>query len=136
VVSRGFAWVCVDSRRRASILRGSCVRGRLGHALDDDFHGTSGWLSHFRSELARLDADAVNQAMRRHVVAGPLHIAIVAPDAYAVKQALLAPTAPPRTYSSAKPEALLAEDRLVEAFDLGLDEESVRIVPAAELFSR
>jgi zinc protease len=110
---------------------------KLGYAMDDRFFGIAeGHLARFRQMMDELSLDDVNAAIKRHLQYDNLKIAVVTGDA-AHLRALLASDAPtPITYATPKPDAILAEDRIIAAWPVSLPADRVRIVPVAEAFER
>jgi len=109
---------------------------RLGYALDARWHGTGDFTTDMREHLRGLDADAVNDAVRRHLSARDLDIVMIAPDAAALRHALLSDAPTTLTYDAPKPPELLAEDRVIGERRLALEEGNVRITPVVEVFAR
>ena len=108
---------------------------RLGYALDDRFYGIQGsHLEKFRTMMGEITREEVNAAIRKHWQYGAMQIAVVTRDAAAFKEALVANAASPITYSSPKPESVLAEDKEIAAFPLPIKAEHVTIVPVTEMF--
>lgn len=110
---------------------------RLGYALDDVFYGIEGsHLENFRRMMDELTLEDVNAAIKRHWQFGDLQVAIVTQNAAAFADALVNDTPSPITYSSPKPDAILAEDKLIATFPLRAQRENIRIVPINEVFTR
>jgi zinc protease len=107
---------------------------RLGYALDDHFYGTSNYLENLRKQLAGLDAERVNGAIRRHLVPGPVKIAIVAPNAQQLLETIVAGVETPKSYEVEKPQAVLEMDARAAKFPLGVEQDQIRIIPADEAF--
>jgi zinc protease len=107
---------------------------RLGYALDDDFYGTSRYLEGLRGGMASLDAAKVNAALRRHLVPGPVHIAIVAPNAQAIVEAINAGVESPKAYTVAKPEEVLALDREAQKWPLAVAPGAITVIRAEDAF--
>jgi hypothetical protein len=85
-----------------------------------------------------MTAAEVNAAVRRHLTAEGLHIAVVADEdgAPAFVEALAANAPSPITYETAtKPEVLLA-DAEIAVTPLPISRERCRIVPADQIFER
>jgi zinc protease len=60
----------------------------------------------------------VNSAIRRHLRADRLQLVAVSANAEALNQQLIGPGPTPIQYNSAKPPEILAEDKIVEKFDI------------------
>jgi zinc protease len=111
---------------------------RLGHALDEHFYGVKNYLDTYRSDLAKMTAAEVNAALKRHLIASPLKIAIVAPDAAALKKQLIEEEKSEKTYDfgGKVDEAILKMDQSVSVFPLNLEEPDVTTVKVEDLFAR
>ncbi len=108
---------------------------RLGYALDARFYGGGAAdIDALRAQLAALTRERVNDALRRHVLPGRLQVAMIAPGAQALADKLVSGEASPISYNTEKPPELLAEDKLIETFALGLTREQVNVLPLASLF--
>ncbi|HEV8700301.1 MAG TPA: pitrilysin family protein [Candidatus Polarisedimenticolia bacterium] len=110
---------------------------RLGYRMDSDFYGFPSFIDRIQDELPRLKVEDVNAAVKRHLQGRNLAVAIVTPDAAAVKETLLSGRPTPITYQTpTTSETLLAEDKEIEAFPLPINRERVGIVKAQDLFER
>ena len=109
-------------------------RAELGYNIDSMVYGIPDYRAYLRTALAKLTRADVNRAIRRYLRADRLQIVAVAKDAQALKEEMLSPTASPMKYNSPKPEDLLAEDKVVASWNLGLRPEDVKIVPVSTVF--
>ncbi|HUG55396.1 MAG TPA: pitrilysin family protein [Vicinamibacteria bacterium] len=107
---------------------------QLGYALDAEWYGIGEFTSYMRERLARLTRDDVNQAVRRHLSSTDLAVVMVARDAEALRQALVADAFSPITYDAEKPAELLAEDKVIGARKLAVRPEAVQITKVDEVF--
>ena len=108
---------------------------RLGYALDDKFYGVKGsHLELFRSMMDKLTLAEVNAAIKKHLQYGNMTIAIVTRDAASFKDALVNDTPSPISYKTPKPAEVLAKDKEIAVFPIGVKPDDVRIVPVSELF--
>lgn len=108
---------------------------QLGYALDDRFYGLSQpFLEHVRSRLSTLTVDDVNRAIRKHLSAQNLKIAIVTQDAQSLKEALVENKPSPIQYDSPKPDAITQEDQIIMKFPFTVKDEDVTILPASKVF--
>lgn len=108
----------------------------LGYALDSNWYGIGEYTAYMRERLARLTREEVNQAIRKHLSAHNLSVAIVAKDAQALRDALVADSFSPIHYEGEKPAALRAEDKVIGRLLLGIRPEAVTITPVDEVFAR
>jgi zinc protease len=111
---------------------------RLGYAIDDRFYGLEkGWLETLQERLPSLTLEEVNAAVRRHVDPARLSIAVATHGAAELATEIRAGTPSPITYAVPKPKEVLAADKEIERFPLGVrGPEDVRIVKVEELFER
>ena len=86
--------------------------------------------------MDELTLEQVNAAIKRHLQPDDLKIAIVTGQAEKLRCDPREDAPSPITYPSPKPDAVLAEDRAIAAFPLGISAERVAIVPVAEAFER
>jgi len=109
---------------------------RLGYAVDDRFYGIQGegHLARFRERMKALTVQDVNAALKRHLQAKDLTIAIVTGEADTIKTALTSGVATPITYASPKPDAVTKEDPEIAGYPLSLDAGNVRIVAVEKMF--
>ena len=109
---------------------------RLGFALDDRaYDAPDPFLEGLRTAWDAMDVADVNAALRAHVNPSRLQIALVAPDAAALKDALVSGAPSPLAHRADPGPEVRAEDRRVEGYELGLEADDVRIVPVASLFT-
>ena len=111
---------------------------RLGFAMDDRWHAMPA-LAHldgFRTVVPTLTLEEVNAAIARHLRPQSMTIALICQDAGALAAAIAAETPSPITYATPKPPDVLAEDRVIETYRLGIARDAIRIVPVEEMFVR
>ena len=106
----------------------------LGYAIDSKVYGIPEYAAYVKSEIAKLTRDGVNQAIRKHLRTDNLDIVVVAQNCEALKQKLAASTPSPITYNSPKPEAIMAEDKIVQDWPLAIKPDAIKIVPADQIF--
>jgi zinc protease len=110
---------------------------RLGYRLDSEYYGTKFTIDRVQEELPRLKVEDVNAAIKRHLQAKNLAVAIVAPDAAALADLLVSGKPTRITYQTpTTSEDLLREDREIESFPLRIHKERLRVVPAGRMFER
>jgi len=108
----------------------------LGYAVDSAWYGIADFPAYVRAELARLTVEDVNRAIRTHLSTEDIKFVFVTPDGADLRRRLLDNEPSPMSYNSQKPEALLAEDKVIEVLPLRFTAESVAIKPADGVFSR
>ncbi|MFN7945073.1 MAG: pitrilysin family protein [Blastocatellia bacterium] len=107
---------------------------RLGYALDSRYYNIPEFGAYLRDSLARLTVDDVNRAIREHLKTDAMRVVIVTKDAAALRDAIISNRPSPITYLSPKPKEVTDEDKLIEAYQIKVRPEDVRIVPVAEVF--
>ncbi len=107
---------------------------RLGYHMDSVAYGAGYFIDEIQRRLPELTVDDVNAAIRRHLQADDLAVAVVTRDAAAFRDRLLANEPSPPTYNAAVTDAIRAEDALIEAFDIAVNPERVQVVPVEEMF--
>ncbi|MBA4181270.1 MAG: insulinase family protein [Anaerolinea sp.] len=108
---------------------------QLGYALDARWHGLGEFTGWMREELGRLTAERVNSAIREHLSGYNLFVTMIAKDAAGLRGELLSTKPATITYDGSKPPELLAEDQLIGALDLALDDSRVRVTPVEDVFA-
>lgn len=111
---------------------------RLGYALDDAVLGVPapGNLAMFRKVVPTLTLAEVNAAVRKYIRPAELRFAIVSERGEALADELAAGTPSPMTYATPKPQSVLDEDKVIEAYPLGLTRANIRVVPVDQMFER
>ena len=107
---------------------------RLGYALDSRYYNIPEFGAYLRDSLARLTVDDVNRAIREHLKTDAMRIVIVTKDAAALRDAIISNKPSPITYLSPKPKEVTDEDKVIEAYQIKVRPEDVRLVPVAEVF--
>ncbi len=106
----------------------------LGYAIDSMYYGIPDYNRYIKSKLATLTREEVNRAIKRNLRTDRIQMVAVARNAAELKEKLTSGEPSPITYNSPKPEEILAEDKVVEKWNLGLRPEDVRIVPLEDVF--
>jgi zinc protease len=107
---------------------------RLGYALDSRYYGIGDFGAYLREQLARLTADDVNRALRRHLKSDSLRIVIVTKNAEALREAIVNNKPSPITYNAPKPKEILDEDKVIENYRIDVRPDAVTIVPIEQVF--
>ena len=120
--------------KKYSLHFAETTSARLGYAVDDRFYGIDGegHLARFRKMMDELTLDDVNAAIKRHLQTANLKIAIVTGDAPGLAAVLTGGAPTPITYDNPKPPEIIAEDREIAAFPLGIAVDRMTIVPVEE----
>jgi zinc protease len=125
--SRGFLSKYVNVLTRTK-------RAELGYAIDSDFYGTPQYNDYLKTELAKLTLADVNRVVRQYIHPDHVVIAVITKNGVEFKKQLLSPDPSPMKYNSPKPASIMAEDKSVEKYPLGLKPEDITVRPVAEVF--
>jgi zinc protease len=141
VVDKGLTAEEFESARRFvsnySRLWVQSLSRRLGYQMDSEYYGTAFFIDRVQEELRRLKVEDVNAALKRHLNARNLKVAIVTDGAEGLRDLLLSGKPTPIAYQvPTTRDDLLKEDKEIEAYPLPLNKERVRIVRAQDLFER
>jgi len=108
---------------------------RLGAMMDARFYGMPPLADRMQEALPGLTVEEVNAVVKMYLDPSRLRVAIVAEGARGLVQQMLSSGPTPITYQTPTTDALLlAEDREIEVFPLGINQEQVRIYPAETMF--
>jgi zinc protease len=117
---------------------------KLGYAMDDHaIGGDRAFLENLRGDIAKLTTADVNRVWSKMRTLMPqLEIVMVGPKAAELKKAIVTNAPSPMHYQKdaqgnvpKKPDALLAADKQIEKFSLGVSGDAdVEIIPVAKMF--
>lgn len=107
---------------------------QLGYAIDSVYYGIPDYVKYIRGALAKMKREDVNRAVRSHLHANQVQIVAVTNHAEDLKNKLVSGEPSPITYNSPKPPEILAEDKVVEKWNLNLRPEDVTIIPVDKIF--
>ena len=108
---------------------------QLGYALDSRWYGIGEFTAYMREQLAALTLERVNDAIRTHLSADDISVVAIGADADGLREELLSDAFTAIAYDAAKPEELLAEDRIIGAMNLGIRPDAIRITPVQQVFA-
>ncbi len=109
-------------------------RAELAYAIDSLYYGIPNYNSYIKDALAKLTRDQVNAAIRKHIRSDRMVMVAVTDHAADLKRQIVGTGPSTIEYNSPKPAAILAEDKIVGAYDIGLRPEDVEIVPVEKIF--
>lgn len=107
---------------------------RLGYAVDSAFYGTGFFVDEIRDRLSAMTVQDVNAAIRRHLQADNLGIAVVTRAAEAFRDALLSGEPSDVTYNTEVVGDILNEDEEIKTYPLAINRDRVRVVPVEQMF--
>jgi zinc protease len=108
---------------------------RLGYLMDSRFYGTDDYIATLPAKLDQVTLEDVNAAIRRHLNARNLRIAVITRGADEFLQDLITNKPSPMTYEAEGiPADVVAEDGVVAVYKLTVNREASKIVDAEEMF--
>ncbi|MGH9944472.1 MAG: M16 family metallopeptidase [Pyrinomonadaceae bacterium] len=107
---------------------------QLGYALDSRYYNIGDFPVYMRAQLARLTLADVNNAIKKYLSTNRMRVVIVTKDADALRDAIVSNKPSPITYNSPKPQTILDEDKLIEAYPLDARPEHVRVTAVERVF--
>ncbi|MEK6405956.1 MAG: pitrilysin family protein [Acidobacteriota bacterium] len=109
---------------------------QLGYAIDSKYYGIPGFTDYVRDQLAKLKLEDANRAIKKHLQADNVKIAVVTKDADAFKQAAVDGKPSPISYTSLPPKEILDEDKIIESYKLNFNQKKVEVVPVDKVFQK
>ena len=107
---------------------------QLGYALDSRYYKLGNFNQHMRERLSKLTLEEVNAAVKKYLATNRMRIVVVTKDAEGLRDAILANKPSPMTYNSPKPQAILDEDKAIQAYPIDVRPAQVRITPVEQVF--
>jgi zinc protease len=142
VAERGMSRESVEETRRYlknyTVNYGSTLDRRLAYKMDDAFYGIPqpGFLASIKPGLDALAPEEVNAAIKRHLQAKNLWVAIITQDAEGMKKKLLEGGPTGINYAGRQPNEVLEEDKIIAAFPIPVTPESIKIININEVFEK
>jgi zinc protease len=110
---------------------------QLGYAIDSKYYGIPTFTDYVRDQLAKLTLEDVNRAIKKHLQADNVRIAVVTKDGESFKQAALEAKPSPISYTAMpSSKEILDEDKTIETYKLNFNPKKVEVVPVAQIFQR
>jgi zinc protease len=107
---------------------------QLGYALDSRYYGIPDFTTYMRDGLAKLTLEDVNAAIKRHLKSDVMRVVIVTKDAEGLRDAIISNKPSPITYNATKTKDITDEDKVIEAYRIGVKPEQVTIIPVERIF--
>jgi zinc protease len=107
---------------------------QLGYALDSRYYKIGDFNGYMRDQLSRLTLEDVNAAIKKYLATNRMRVVVVTKDAEGLRDAILANKPSPITYNSPKPQAIMDEDKVIEAYPIDVRAGQVRITPVEQVF--
>lgn len=106
----------------------------LGYALDSRYYDLPEFGEFMKSELAKLTVEKVNEAIKKHLKSNQMRVVLITKDAESLKEGIVGGKPSPITYNSPKPDAIIAEDKLIEKYPIPTKAEWVKVLSVSEVF--
>jgi zinc protease len=108
---------------------------RLGYLMDSQFYGMEDFLGTLPAKLDALTLDQVNRAIKHHLRADRLRVAVITKGADEFLSDVINNTPSPISYEAeGMAPAVLEEDKAVAVYQLNVNKAASRIVDVSELF--
>ncbi len=107
---------------------------QLGYAIDSRYYGIPEFTQYISESLKKLTVEQVNAVIKKHLQAENVKFAIITKDAEDLRERLIANTPSPISYDAAKPEDILAEDKIIQNWKLDFKPEKVKIKELEAIF--
>ena len=107
---------------------------QLGYALDSRYYGTPDFNTYMRDRLSKLTLADVNRAIRQYLSTDRMRVVVITKDADSLRDAIVKGTPSPIKYNSPKPDDILAEDKIIETYKIGVRPDQVVVVPVERVF--
>ncbi len=106
----------------------------LGYALDSQFYQTPQWTKYVKQGLAQLSLADVNAAIKKYLQEENIHFVFISKDGKDMKNRLVNEQESVMKYNSPKEKDVLAKDKMLQKYPLGISAKNVQIVPIDKVF--
>jgi len=108
---------------------------RLGYLMDSRYYGMDDFLGTLPAKLDALTLEQVNAAIKKHLRADNLCVAVVTKNAGAFLHDVAGNTPSPMTYDAEGiPQDVLDQDKTIAVYPLNVNATASKVVPVAEMF--
>ncbi|MBI3194979.1 MAG: insulinase family protein [Ignavibacteriae bacterium] len=121
-----------------SKLWAGTLNRRLGYQMDSEFYGTDYFIDRIDRELQSLSVEEVNAAVKKYLNNKNIKIAVVVDEGKGgeILNGMVANAISPIKYASSVSPNILEQDKLIEKFQLSINNERSKVVKASELFEK
>ncbi len=110
---------------------------RLGYDMDGKFYNRQSIVEELARRLPDMTRQQVNAAIRKHLQAKNLAIAVVTDDAARFRDQIVSGKPTPLVYDTqGTPPEILTEDKEIESWPLAINPQRLRVVAAKDLFEQ
>ncbi len=106
----------------------------LGYKMDSDFYDTEGFVDLVKNGLNQLTVEKVNSVIKKHLQTDDIKFVFITNDGADMKERLVNETTSSMTYNSVKPASLLAEDKVIQDYQLNLKAADVDVIDIVDVF--
>ena len=106
----------------------------LGYALDSRYYGIPNYNLFMKTALSKLTLADVNAAIKKYLSTNKMRIVMITKDAEALRDDIVSDKPGTIKYASEKPADILAEDKIISKFPIGVKASDVTITPVTKVF--
>jgi zinc protease len=107
---------------------------QLGYLIDSAYYGIPSFNDYVKQGLDKLNVTQVNEALRKHVRLDNLSFVFVTADAKDLSNRLISANKSEIVYNTPKSADVLAEDKVISTYRLGLNKDQVKVVDGNTVF--
>jgi zinc protease len=106
----------------------------LGYAIDSKFYGIDNFVDYVRTGLDSLTLEEVNRVIKDNLQLDNVHYVFITKDAEDLQKRLATNADSPMTYNSEKADDLLAEDKIIQSYDLKIPSKNIKVKTLDKVF--
>lgn len=106
----------------------------LGYALDSRYYGIANYNLFMKTALSKLTLAGVNAAIKKYLSSTKMRIVMITKDAKELRDDIVSNKPGTIKYASEKPADILAEDKIISTFPIGVKASDVTITPVTKVF--
>ena len=107
---------------------------QLGYLLDSRYYNTGEFTAFMKEALNRLKLEDVNAAIRKYLKSDQMRIVLVTKEAENLRDSIVANKLSPIIYNSPKPPEVMAEDKIIQAYNINVRAADVNVTPVEMIF--
>ncbi len=106
----------------------------LGYAIDSQFYGTDSFVDYVRNGLETLTLEDVTRVIKANLQLNNVHYVFITKDAKDLQNRLSKNTESPMKYNSEKAQELLAEDKIIQKYNLNIPAKNIKVKSIETVF--